>query len=187
MKPLTEEELDAIDPTCVDSVTADRLIHSLRTARKHVIREMEASYSHLHMLISVWLAAAQDDRAEAVAWVVNSVDQWVDVPDLARDPWAHDWRKFWQSRDMIANKPMETCMVCGEPSTFRSQDYRACSERHWQALSGTLVEEQCRLCNEVTICAYELGRSPVCADCWPGEKLLADRRAAWRKQLGIDL
>ena len=25
------------------------------------------------------------------------------------------------------------------------------------------------------------------ADCWPGDRLMADRREAWRKQLGVDL
>lgn len=182
MNDIKRLDLDAIDPTCIDSVTGDRLIAELRRTRESV--EMWGqSYARLVQdQIAVWLAVIQGEPAEAAQWMANGVDQWIDAGDMAKDPWAHDWRKFWHSYDH-AGKPQKPCMVCGDPATTWGQRMAACGSRHWRALKGELGDEQCRLCNEVRVCAHDLDGSPVCADCWPGERLLAERREAWRARM----
>jgi hypothetical protein len=185
MKPFELEELDQLDPACCDSVTVDRLIHQVRTEHE-IIDLVRGSYSHtLHQLVAIFVAELQGEADEAVQWLANGTWQWMQgetLEELAEDPWAHDWRKFWNSRD-FQGMPTTPCNICGAPSTIRGARLAACGDRHWRALQGTLPDEQCRLCNEVRVCAHDLDGSPVCTDCWPGEKLLADRRAAWRKQL----
>lgn len=184
---MTDEEIDAIDPAFIDSVTGDRLLAELRRERARGDHLADGYASYVHAKITLWLACIQDEPAEAAAWVSADVEEWIDAEDIANDPWAHDWRKFWRSRDPFSYKPAKTCGVCGAPATTWGQHMAACGTRHWKALKGELRDEQCRLCNEVTVCAHDLAGSPVCADCWPGERLLADARAAWRRQvLGED-
>ena len=175
-------DLDAIDPTCIDSVTGDSLIAELRRTRE-TMGWLSRSYGRLvHNQIAVWLAVIQGEPAEAAQWMANGVDQWIDTGDMAEDPWAYDWRKFWQSRDS-EGKPQKPCMVCGDPATTFGAGMAACGTRHWRALKGELSDEQCGLCNEVRVCAHDLDGSPVCADCWPGDRLMADRREAWRVRM----
>lgn len=171
MKPLTPEEVDAIDPAFIDSVTGDRLIEALRSARSALEMTAGSHATAIHGQVALWLADQQGELEEAAGWAVNGVCQWIDIDDIATDPWAHDWRKFWNSRDSISGKDAAPCGICGEPSTIWSgigaTRLAACNERHWKALHGRLPDEQCRLCNEVTVCAHDLAGSPVCAVCWP--------------------
>lgn len=179
-RALTPEEVDAIDPAFIDSVAGDRLIATIRE-REQQMKFLARQYAaYVHMQVALVCADLQGELKEAAEWVVNGADQWLSAADLAKDPWAHDWRRFWNSRDSITGEPAKECGICGAPATIWNSDLAACDRRHWDALHGCLPDEQCRLCNEVRVCAHELAGSPVCADCWPGERLLAERRAAWK-------
>lgn len=128
------------------------------------------------------LAIHQDDTVAAAEYVTADVDNWIDDRTVG-DEWAHDWRKFIAANARASRD--RRCDICGHPVVTWGKDLAACSKRHWKALQGTLLDEQCRLCNQVTVCAFDLDGSPVCADCWPGERLLADRRAVWARKMGL--
>lgn len=175
---LTPEEVAAVDRQAVDSVMADRLIETIEALRERSEWLHRHYENAVHMKVALWLAETQDELAEAASWVSNEVSCWIEIDDIAADPWAHDWRKFWASRDSITGES-RTCNLCGDPATTFGNKMAACGNRHWKALNGELPDEQCRLCNDVRVCAHDLDGSPVCADCWPGERLLAERRRDW--------
>jgi hypothetical protein len=160
-------------------VTGDRLLHTIKQMQVQGETLVRAYEDQLHKRVALWLAIAQDDAAEAALLITADVDAWLDLDDISSDPWAHDWRKFLSSRSSITGEPSKSCGICGDPARIWGQGLAACNDRHWNAMQGRLPDEQCRLCNEVKVCAHDLDGSPVCADCWPGKRLLRDRRAAW--------
>ena len=187
MKSLSPEEVDAIDPTSIDSVTGDRLVHTIRSLRDHMgfLETMFSASSN--MKVALWLADVQGELAEAAKWAISDVPEWLDLKEIAAHSWAHDWRRFWQSTDSFTGEKAKPCDICGAPATFRSGRMAACGKRHWKALKGELPDEVCRLCNRVVVCAHDLDGSPVCTDCWPGERLLSERRSAFAKRLGVEV
>ena len=62
---MTPEELDAIDPTCIDSVTGDRLLHTIKQMQIQGETLVRAYEDQVHKRVALWLAIAQDDAAEA--------------------------------------------------------------------------------------------------------------------------
>lgn len=180
MEPLTPEECDQIDPQSVDSVTADRLLYTIRLLRED--REtLSWGYSDFAVTkAAAWLAREQGEEEWLARWLANSAEDWI-YDEVVLDPWAHDWRAFMALylSDIAGFEQHRLCSLCGHPSAIRSKNWGACCDRHRNAILGKLADEQCRLCNEVRPCAFDLAGSPVCADCHPGEQLLADRRAEW--------
>ena len=177
-KPMTPEECAAVNPQTVDSVTADRLLATIKHLREHAQTMRVGDSDASIMKAAVWLASMQGELEEAAQWIFNETDQWIGE-ETWLDEWAHDWRAFWTYHRPKERGGQRLCGVCQHPATTYNRDLAACSTRHVRALRGELGDEQCRVCNKITVCAFESAGSPICADCYPKDRLLAERRAAW--------
>lgn len=182
-RSLSASELEGIDPAFIDSVTGDRLLATIEADREHIAFLMRMYNNHCVEKTALWLADAQGELEVAAQWIVDGVGQWIDDEALS-DDWAHDWRSYWAywGNQHGPDPDHRLCDICGKPATITGKSMQACNTRHHLALRGKLTDEQCRLCNQVVVCAHDLAGSPVCADCWPGDRLLADARQTWAKR-----
>mgnify|MGYP006878031174 FL=1 len=179
----TLDEVKALDASSIDSVTADKLIATAVQLFGNVEFLNRNHAWFVHQTVALWCADQQGELLEAAQWAIGDVECWLDADEIASDPWAHDWREFWRSRSQFQDGPTAPCF-CGRPATIHNKNWNACSDRHRLAILGRLLDERCAVCGETKICAYDTSTGdapghPVCADCWPGQRVLAERRAAW--------